>query len=282
MAYKVFQNGFQLPASDLNNYLMNQSVISFASASARSAAITAPVEGMLTYLEDTNVYQGWNGSAWTDINDNTGAIPKSTVTTAGDLIVGTGSASVGRLGIGTNGQLLQSNGTTATWVTPAAAGGGYTLLQTYSPTTSFNYSMPNFAGTGYKELFIELFGLRNAAASTFSMGVSGNIRTITSNSIGSGVNPVTASSIFSVTMRPSASNDFPSAFNLRIGNIQNNRNTGPQANYPLLAYGGWRDNTTNVNESIFSIGSINGDFYRIDFNFSTALSAGTINIYGVK
>ena len=45
-------------------------------------------------------------------------IALSTVTTAGDLIVGTGNATVGRLGIGTNGQALLSNGTAAVWGTP--------------------------------------------------------------------------------------------------------------------------------------------------------------------
>lgn len=45
-------------------------------------------------------------------------IPLSTVTTAGDLIVGTGSATVGRIGIGSSGTALVSNGTTAAWSTP--------------------------------------------------------------------------------------------------------------------------------------------------------------------
>jgi hypothetical protein len=45
-------------------------------------------------------------------------VPLSTVTAAGDLIVGTGSATVGRVAIGSTGQALVSNGTTATWATP--------------------------------------------------------------------------------------------------------------------------------------------------------------------
>jgi hypothetical protein len=45
-------------------------------------------------------------------------VPLSTVTTAGDLIVGTGNATVGRVAIGTAGQALVSNGTTAAWATP--------------------------------------------------------------------------------------------------------------------------------------------------------------------
>ena len=118
MAYKVFTNGSPLPASDLNTFLMNQSVIVFSNSTARSAALTAPTEGMVTYLEDTNKLEVYTGAAWVDVNDNAAAIPKSTVTTAGDLIVGNGNASVTRLGIGTNGQVLSSNGTTATWTTP--------------------------------------------------------------------------------------------------------------------------------------------------------------------
>jgi hypothetical protein len=52
------------------------------------------------------------------------AVPKSTVTTAGDVIYGTGSAAVTRLGIGTAGQILRVNsGATAPeWATPASAG----------------------------------------------------------------------------------------------------------------------------------------------------------------
>jgi hypothetical protein len=50
---------------------MNQSVIAFSNATARSSAITSPVEGMITYLEDSNSYQSWDGSAWV------GLVPQS-------------------------------------------------------------------------------------------------------------------------------------------------------------------------------------------------------------
>lgn len=48
----------------------------------------------------------------------TAKIPLSTVTTAGDLILGTGSSAVTRLAIGTSGYALVSNGTTAAWAVP--------------------------------------------------------------------------------------------------------------------------------------------------------------------
>jgi hypothetical protein len=44
------------------------------------------------------------------------------ITTSGDLIQGTGSGTFARLGVGTNGQILTSNGTSATWSAPATSG----------------------------------------------------------------------------------------------------------------------------------------------------------------
>lgn len=155
MPRKVFANGNPLPASDLNTYLMDQSVMTFADSAARSAAIPSPTEGMITYLNDTNKVEVYTGSplAWTDINDNSAAIPKSVVTTTGDLIVGNGNASVTRLGIGTNGQVLSSNGTTATWTTPAG-GGGVTLLASGNLTGS-SVSLTSIS-QDYKNLILQV------------------------------------------------------------------------------------------------------------------------------
>jgi hypothetical protein len=64
VAYKIFTNGSVLQASEINDNLMKQAVAVFSNSAARSAAITSPVEGQLTYLEDANVYNSWNGSSW--------------------------------------------------------------------------------------------------------------------------------------------------------------------------------------------------------------------------
>ena len=64
VAYKTFTNGSVLPASDVQTYLMDQSVMIFSSSATRAAALTAPVEGMLTYLDDVNRYESYNGTAW--------------------------------------------------------------------------------------------------------------------------------------------------------------------------------------------------------------------------
>jgi hypothetical protein len=68
VAYKVFTNGSVLNASEINDNLMNQSVMVFSNSTARAAALTAPVEGMLTWLQDTNKYEYRNGSgAWVEL-----------------------------------------------------------------------------------------------------------------------------------------------------------------------------------------------------------------------
>lgn len=64
----------------------------------------------------------------------------SPITTTGDLIIGNGSNSATRLGIGTNGFVLTSNGTTATW---AASTGGVTSFS--AGTTGLT---PNTTTTG--------------------------------------------------------------------------------------------------------------------------------------
>lgn len=57
------------------------------------------------------------------------AVPKSTVTTAGDLIYGTGSAAVSRLGIGSPGQVLTAGASAPEWAA-ASSGSGLSLIGT--------------------------------------------------------------------------------------------------------------------------------------------------------
>lgn len=66
VAYKVFTNGSVLNASEINDNLMNQSVMVFSNSTARAAALPSPLEGMLTWLQDSNKYQNYNGTAWVD------------------------------------------------------------------------------------------------------------------------------------------------------------------------------------------------------------------------
>jgi hypothetical protein len=94
----------------------------------------------------------------------TAAIPKSTVTTAGDVIYATGSGAVTRLGIGTAGQVLTVNGggTAPSWAT-ASGSGGMTLLSTTSLTGAT--TTISSISQSYKDLVI-LFKDFNVASNT--------------------------------------------------------------------------------------------------------------------
>jgi hypothetical protein len=67
MPRKEFVAFTRLDASDVNTYLMDQSVMTFATSAARGSAIAAPVEGMLAYLQDSNTIQAYNASAWVTV-----------------------------------------------------------------------------------------------------------------------------------------------------------------------------------------------------------------------
>ena len=84
---QVFTAGEVLTAADVNGYLMDQTVMVFADAAARTAAIAAPTEGMVTYLSDTNALEYYDGSAFVSVS-NPGDI---TAVTAGTALTGGGT-----------------------------------------------------------------------------------------------------------------------------------------------------------------------------------------------
>lgn len=63
MAYKTFTAGTLATASDVNTYLMKQSVMVFADATARNAALT-PTEGMVCFLTGNDHITVYDGAHW--------------------------------------------------------------------------------------------------------------------------------------------------------------------------------------------------------------------------
>jgi hypothetical protein len=131
--YKLFNTGDVLTAAQVNTYLQEQAVMRFASAAARTTALSGVLaEGMVSYLMDTNAVEVYDGSAWvgvatgdiTAVTAGTGISGGGTsgavtitnsmateITAAGDIIVGTGSGTFDNLPIGTTGQVLTADTT---------------------------------------------------------------------------------------------------------------------------------------------------------------------------
>jgi hypothetical protein len=65
--YRTWTPGEVIRAEDLQEYLQNQSLMVFPSDAVRSTAIVVPLEGMLSWVEDDDKYQYYDGASWIDL-----------------------------------------------------------------------------------------------------------------------------------------------------------------------------------------------------------------------
>jgi hypothetical protein len=138
---KLFTSGSVLTADQVNTYLMDQSIMRFATTTARDAAFGGAgeptlAEGMFAYTSDTDTLWFYTGSAW-----EVATIKPSVVDAKGDLLAGTAADTLARLAVGTNGHLLSAASGETTglkWVLPKVVQivfAGTTLGQFTSSTT---------------------------------------------------------------------------------------------------------------------------------------------------
>ena len=154
--YKLFNTGDVLTAAQVNTYLNEQTVMVFASSAARTSALSGVLaEGMVSYLQDTNAVEVYNGTAWVGVSgagdvtevqagtgisvaSGTGPIPVVTNTMAtaidaeGDLIIGDAADAFQRLAIGSNTHVLTVDTSVdgkIKWAAPAGAS-ALTLIST--------------------------------------------------------------------------------------------------------------------------------------------------------
>ena len=211
------------------------------------------------------------------------AIPKSTVTTAGDVIYATGSSAVTRVAIGSAGQILTVASGIPSWASPSA--GGMTLISTTTLTgSSVSISVPS----GYNDI---TYIIRDAVAAT----TSGNYLYTTFNSNTSanynyvelkgtdpstaGISMTTGSQFYAPYVNNGSDN------NMFLQNtIYDYLNTSTNKSFNAV----W--NTRN-NSAVRVVGNVTGTFFpttpaaitSIQFAWDVGNhSSGTVLLYGVK
>jgi hypothetical protein len=80
MPRRTFQIGEVLTAQNINTFLMDQAVMSFADSAARASAIATPVTGMLTFLEDSGEYEYFDGAGYEALVPTAGSVAGSAIT----------------------------------------------------------------------------------------------------------------------------------------------------------------------------------------------------------
>jgi len=89
MSWKQWDQGEVVEAGDFQEFIQDQVVQSYANASERSTTLgTAVSEGMLSYREDANVVEVYDGSQWVGV----GAEGDITAVTAGTALTGGGTS----------------------------------------------------------------------------------------------------------------------------------------------------------------------------------------------
>jgi hypothetical protein len=168
--FKTFTTGEVLTAADTNNFLM-QGVLVFDDAAARDAAITAPVEGQVVYLKDTNAVLSYDGTSYVGVGGS------SPLTTKGDLY--TFSTSDTRLGVGANGTVLTAASGEATglqWAAPSAGGANWSILNS-GGTALTGAATVTVSGISGKDKILVLFDQASSASGASSIGVRFNTDT---------------------------------------------------------------------------------------------------------
>jgi hypothetical protein len=142
----------------------------FATTTARDAALTTPSEGMMVWLEDSNKYVYYTGSAWSDL------IVAATPTGTGNAIIN-GAFDIFQRGTSVTAGI--STYVSDRWATVANHSGGTVVYtkQTFTPGSSPVSGVPNYlrmtatspTGASYNTLYQRIEDVNTFAGQTVTL-----------------------------------------------------------------------------------------------------------------
>jgi hypothetical protein len=269
--FEVFGQAVATSMADLLGGTTGQ-VLSKASATDMDFAWVAPTTGDITGVTAGVGISGGGTSGDVTVTNSMA----TAMTTSGDLIQATGSGTFARLGTGTNGQYLTTNGTTNSWGSIAA--GSLTLLSTtsLSGTTTTISSISQ----SYKTLYILVNNFFGSAALRFQLRPNGQ----NGNAMMSGVYG-TATPATATTTNIQSENNSGTVTNSTSGNFSVIINNYTQTTHKPVQFYGQSDKSQNYLGQNFAGASLAGAAITSIEITSVAGSAtlnGTAYIYGVN
>jgi len=154
LGYKSFTSGSVLTAAQVQGYLQDQSVMKFATAAARDAALPTPAQGMTCFLADSSSLYSYNGAAWAVVPvssyyilNSSPTITASTTFTNAYAATGASASLAANMIYEVEGALFfkWTNGATATQALlkmncTATVGNAYIGIQNVLNTSGYNHT----------------------------------------------------------------------------------------------------------------------------------------------
>ena len=207
------------------------------------------------------------------------AIPKSTVTTSGDIIYATGSSAVTRLGVGSTGQVLTVAGGVPSWAT-ASGGGGMTLISTTTLTGS-TVTLSSFSG--YVDLQLVIIGAYGSNQNTFRARFNSDTGSNYYNGQFANGDNGSANTSLILNDGTSSSSTNVNQRNFSVLKIQRYAQTHGKPYQVLSGCIYWSNNAVNYVSNSNSIYISTSAITSIDlYMASGSFSGGTAYLYGVK
>jgi hypothetical protein len=225
LGYKSFTAGSVLTAAQVQGYLQDQSIMTFASVSARNTALTAPTEGMVCYIQDNSSMFAYDGTNWSMIrvvNEYVSSATYSPSTPAGNTLINIYAASGSSLNLAASttyeveGILRFQHTIGASAIQPSFAltYSGSTTSSQIAINSTWNvagFSTPTPSATGYAPSVAvstsAIIGPSSSGANTYYTTVQfkGHVRTNTGGTL---VPQISFSSNTSLTAISSAANSY--------------------------------------------------------------------------
>jgi len=274
--FEVFGQAVDTSLADLKGGTTGQ-ILSKATNADMDFTWVANDQGDITAVTaGTGITGGGTSGAVTITNDMA-----TTITAAGDIVVGTGSGTYDNLPIGTTGQILTADTTVSPYKVKwaAASSGGMTLLSTTTLSGSTT-TTATITGT-YNTLLAVIYGINNASNSIVKClpnASAGNCYGARITQPGNAIAQFANSDIF-ITNGTIYANDANNSCAIYFHNFQT---TTPIS---FSVAGGYRDATSNNQTGVGSWGQVLGGAAITSLQFTNTagtFTAGTVLLYGVK